>query len=682
MTHGAWPRRIVVGLIGLLGLEIGLLTLDAAFPPDLTRARRASSVALDRHGDWLRALPVENGRWRIRADLERTDPTFLARVERIEDGRFGWHAGVDPLALARAAASALVHGRPTSGASTLTMQTARLLEPHPRTLGAKLFEMVRAVQLEARFPKRRILALYLTLAPYGGNIEGVRAAALAWFGHEPTSLTGGEQALLIALPQAPESRRPDLHPAAARAARAEVLRKMTRNGMLTAAQAAEAEAEPLGRRAHFPAVAWHVAGELARAAPVDQASVVTTLDGDLQRRLEPLAAEAASQQGEASQAAILVVEIKGRAVRAAVASAGRERDGGWIDMTLALRSPGSALKPLIYGFAFDDGVAAPDTLIDDAPRRFSDYQPEDFERVFHGPVTAREALAHSLNVPAVALLDRIGPAQFEARLAGAGARLTRPSAGFRDPGLALALGGEGVTLRDVALLYAALGDNGLAKPLAWTEDEATQRERQQGSRLMRPAAAKQVLDILRDAPTPRGRAPSALTRGGLPIAFKTGTSYGFRDAVAAGVVDGYVVVVWTGRADGAARAGQTGRDSALPLLFDVADALALPPAAAPAIAPTTAPRALQTLAAPGEGPRLIFPPDGAVVRAPGFGPNARGLALAAGGEGLSWYVDGAPIPVDAVGGQAIWRPRGPGFYQVIVVDSAGRRAAARVRVTG
>ena len=682
MTPGPWPRRIVVGLIGLLGLEIGLVVLDAAFPPDLTRARQASPVALDRHGDWLRALPVENGRWRIRADLDRTDPTFLARLGRIEDGRFGWHAGVDPLALARAAASAVAHGRPTSGASTLTMQTARLLEPRPRTIGSKLIEVIRAVQLETRFSKRRILSLYLTLAPYGGNLEGVRAASLAWFGHEPASLTNGEQALLIALPQAPEGRRPDLHPIAARVARAAVLRKMARNGMITPAQAAEAGAEPLGHRARFPAIAWHVAGELARAAPADQASVVTTLDGDLQRRLEPLAAEAARQQGEASQVAILVVEIKGRAVRAAVASAGRERDGGWIDMTRALRSPGSALKPLIYGFAFDDGVAAPDTLIDDAPRRFSDYQPEDFERVFHGPVTAREALAHSLNVPAVALLDRIGPAQFEARLAGAGAHLTRPSAGFRDPGLALALGGEGVTLRDIALLYAAIGDDGLAKPLAWTEADAALRLRQEGARLMRPAAARQVLDILRDAPTPKGRAPSALTRGGLPIAFKTGTSYGFRDAVAAGVVDGFAVVVWTGRADGAARAGQTGRDSALPLLFDVADALSLKPAAAPAIAPTAAPRSLQALAAPGEGPRMIFPPDGSVVRAPGFGAASRGLVLAAGGEGLSWFVDGAPLPVDPVGGHPIWRPPGPGFYRVTVVDAAGRAAQSRVRVTG
>ena len=679
---GPWPRRIVIGLIAFVAIQVALLSLDAVFPPNLGRALRSSPVALDRNGAWLRALPVENGRWRVRADLERTDATFLDRLTRIEDAHFYWHFGVDPLAVARAAVSALVHGHPTSGASTLTMQTARLLEPRRRTLTAKLIEMARATQLEARFSKPQVLSLYLTLAPYGGNLEGVRAASLAWFGHEPSSLTNGEQALLIALPQSPEARRPDRHPQAARAARKRVLTKMRDAGLIDAGAALEAASEPLNPRTAFPTLAWHVAGQLARAAPADQASVVTTLDSDLQRRLEPMAALAATEQGQGSQVAILVVQIQGRAVRAAVASAGRDRAGGWIDMTRALRSPGSALKPLIYGFAFDDGIAAPDTRIEDAPRRFSDYQPEDFERVFHGPVTAREALMHSLNVPAVALLDRIGPAVFEARLRAGGARLSRPSAQFRDPGLALALGGEGITLRDLVMLYAALGDEGLAKPLAWTQAEAAHRQSEVGVRLLRPAAARQVLDILREAPAPKGRVPSALTRGGLSIAFKTGTSYGFRDALAAGVVGGYAVVVWTGRADGAARAGLTGRDVALPLLFDVADALGLPPAAARPISLPQAPRSLQNLSPPGEGPRLIFPPSGAVIRSPGFGPASRGLALAAEGQGLTWFVDGAAIPPDPVSGHPIWHPPGPGFYHILVIDAAGHQATARVRVAG
>ena len=207
MMKSSPERRIVLALIAFLCLEAALVGLDAIFPPDLGRAHRSSPVALDRRGAWLRALPVEDGRWRIRADLERTDPSFLRRVVKIEDASFFRHPGVNPAAVARAAFSALMRGHITSGASTLSMQTARLLEPHPRTLLGKLVEMIRAVQIEARYSKHDILALYLTLAPYGGNLEGVRAASLSYFGHEPESLTIGEQALLIALPQAPEGRR-------------------------------------------------------------------------------------------------------------------------------------------------------------------------------------------------------------------------------------------------------------------------------------------------------------------------------------------------------------------------------------------------------------------------------------------------------------------------------------------
>jgi penicillin-binding protein 1C len=667
-------------LVGFLGLQVALFTLSAVFAPDMTRARHSSPVALDRRGVWLRALPVEDGRWRIRTDLDRTDDSFKKRLIAVEDARFYGHLGVDPLAVVRAAGSAVLHGRATSGASTLTMQTARLLEPRPRNLGSKLIEMIRAVQLESRLTKRETLALYLTLAPYGGNLEGVRAASLAYFGHEPTSLTDGEQALLIALPQSPEARRPDRRPEAARLARRAVLDKMVRAKVLSEAAANEAEAEPLPRRAPFPALAWNVAGELAKAAPVTQASVISTIDADLQARLEPMAAAVAATQGTDAAAAILVVEIKGRAVRAAVGSAGRDRPGGWVDMTRALRSPGSALKPFIYAMAMDDGLVAADTQLTDSATRFADYQPENFDRVFHDKVTVREALTHSLNVPAVATLERLGPEAFAGRIEAAGAHLARPKSELKAAGLALALGGEGITLRDLVLLYAALGDGGIAKPLAWTQADAKLREKSGGTRMVRPEAARQVLDILREAPAPRGRAPSALTLGGPAMAFKTGTSYGFRDAVAAGVVGGYAIIVWTGRADGGARGGLTGRDAALPLLFDVADVVGAPTAAPRPIAPKAAPQALQTLRAQSEGPRLIFPPDGAAVQVEALGPRSRGLVLAAGGDDLTWYVAGTPLAADPVSGRVVWRPSAPGFYKLSVVDGQGRRATARVRI--
>jgi penicillin-binding protein 1C len=671
---------LVKVLVGFLGLQVALFTLSAVFPPDMTRARRSSPVALDRRGVWLRALPVEDGRWRIRTDLDRTDETFKNRLIAVEDARFYGHLGVDPLAVVRATGSAILHGRATSGASTLTMQTARLLEPRPRNLGSKLIEMIRAMQLESRLTKRETLALYLTLAPYGGNLEGVRAASLAYFGHEPTSLTDGEQALLIALPQSPEARRPDRRPEAARLARRAVLDKMVRAKVLSEAAAVEAEAEPLPRRAPFPALAWNVAGELAKAAPVTQASVISTIDADLQARLEPMAAAVAATQGTDAAAAILVVEIKGRAVRAAVGSAGRDRPGGWVDMTRALRSPGSALKPFIYAMAMDDGLVAADTQLTDSATRFADYQPENFDRVFHDKVTVREALTHSLNVPAVATLERLGPEAFAGRIEAAGAHLARPKSELKAAGLALALGGEGITLRDLVLLYAALGDGGIAKPLAWTQADAKLREKSGGTRMVRPEAARQVLDILREAPAPRGRAPSALTLGGPAMAFKTGTSYGFRDAVAAGVVGGYAIIVWTGRADGGARGGLTGRDAALPLLFDVADVVGAPTAAPRPIAPKAAPQALQTLRAQTEGPRLIFPPDGAAVQVEALGPKSRGLVLAAGGDDLTWYVAGTPLAADPVSGRVVWKPSAPGFYKLSVVDRQGRKATSRVRI--
>ena len=673
-------RRLTIGLCALLGLETALAGLDAAAPPPMAKARHASPVALDRNGAWLRALPVDDGRWRIRADLDRTDPSFVRRLVAVEDARFVVHPGVDPLAVARAAASGVAHGRFRSGASTLTMQTARLLSPKPRTFGAKAIEMLRALQLEARYSKRDILGLYLTLAPYGGNLEGVRSASLAYFGHEPKSLTLGEQALLIALPQSPEARRPERRPVAAKAARDLVLAKLVRAHRITQAEAEEAAAEPLPGRARFPALAWHAAGEAALKAQTQQASVVTTIDAPLQARLEKLAAATAKAQGDNSAAAIIVIDIRTRAVRASVGSSGLERPGGWLDMTRALRSPGSALKPFIYGMAFDDGVAAPETMIEDSPRLFVDYEPENFDRVFHGKVTARDALIHSLNVPAVATLQKIGPEAFQRRLEASGARLVRAKGRSWDAGLALALGGEGITLRDMALLYCALADGGVAKPLAWTEAEAARRPHEGGVRILRADSAAQVLDILRETPAPAGRMPALLARSGGRMAFKTGTSYGFRDALAAGVVGDYVVVVWTGRPDGGARGGMTGREASLPLLFDAADAIDPPASAPPPMAPRIAPQALAKLDPESAGPRLIFPPNGAAVQVEALGPKSSGLVLAAQGEALTWYVNGRELASREVSGRVVWRPDAAGFYRVTVVDGEGRKAEAKVRI--
>jgi penicillin-binding protein 1C len=331
----ARPPAVAALVIAAASVLLAAGTLAVA--PPLDPLSRASPVVLDRRGVWLRALPVAEGRWRLRADLARTDPVFVRRLVAMEDARFWRHDGVDPVALARAVGVAVAAGRVRSGGSTLTMQLARRLDPRPRTLGTKLLESLRAWELEARLGKRGVLAAYLTLAPYGGNLEGVRAASLAYFGHEPTSLTDAEQALLIALPQAPESRRPDRHPLVARAARAHVLARLVARGLITRRAAAEADAEPLPGRLAFPVRAWAATAQIARSASRAQPTVVSTLDAGLQARLEALAGRTAAAEGPASSAAVVVVETATRAVRAAVSRGGADGAGAWVDMTSALR---------------------------------------------------------------------------------------------------------------------------------------------------------------------------------------------------------------------------------------------------------------------------------------------------------------------------------------------------------
>ena len=637
----------------------------------------------DRNGAPLRAFPITGGRWRFAADLDHVDPAFVEALLAYEDKRFFDHAGVDPVAILRAVRDAIRAGRIVSGASTLTMQTARLLEPRPRTLGGKLLQMLRALQLELRLDKREILELYLTLAPYGGNLEGVRAASLAWFGREPRRLTIDEIALLVALPQSPESRRPDLHPETAATARSRVLERLAAAGLARADAASDAARDPVPARRPFPALAWHGAAEVARRSATRETR--STLDASLQRRLEALAARAFPEGDTDAQVSLLVVETATRAVRAHVGSATRDRPGGWLDLTNRQRSPGSTLKPFVYGLAFDDGLATGGTRIADLPRRFHDYRPGNFDGAFRGEVTVADALRHSLNVPAVLALDAIGAGRFDAALAFAGVRAAHAGGADADPGLALALGGIGMTARDLAVLYAALDDGGRARPLRWLEVEGkVAAEQTPGRPILGAESAEEILRILRSAPQPAGRMPAALTRGAPRIAFKTGTSYGFRDAWAAGVARGHVIVVWTGRADGTPRTGATGREVALPILFEAFDAL---PGRRPLTVAARAPRdaahppsaALREFGPEGAAPHILFPPDDAEVLAD---RRDRSFALAARGAGeLRWFADGEALLADRLGGVA-WTPSGPGFYELVVVDQAGRSNRARVRIVG
>lgn len=663
----------------LLVVMLTLFSLDVLFPPPLARVRDVSPVVLDRNGEWLMAFTTRQGTWRLEARLDEIDPEFQRRLIAIEDERFWFHPGVDPIALTRATVSYARSGRVTQGGSTITMQLARLLEPRPRTIQSKLIEIIRAIQIERRWSKREILAAYLTMAPYGGNLEGVRAASRAYFQRDPQWLDDAEMALLIALPQAPEARRPDRRPQAARAARDRVLGMFVSAGLINERRAAEGREVAIPARSPFPYSAPHAAYALVRAHP-GEGVIQSSLDATLQRDLEALARRHVAGLERDAQIAILAVRLDDRTVRARIGGAGTDRAGGYIDMTRAIRSPGSALKPFLYAIAFDEGIAAPETLVRDAPRRFGGYLPENFDRRFHGDVTLEDALRHSLNLPAVATLERIGANRFHAALRRAGADVRLPRRAIAEPGLALALGGVGMTLEDLVQLYAALGDGGQARPLVVDAEPGLAFSR----RFVREDTAERVLEILASSPHPAGRVPSVVAQGAPSVAFKTGTSYGFRDAWSVGVANGYAIGVWVGRPDGAPRPGATGRSEALPVLFEAFDLLGVPeqPQRREREDEDAAPGIARLETEEQEGLSILFPPSGAEVLVLDYGAQSRGLSLSArGGRGpLTWYAEGERVASEPTSGRSIWRPSAPGFYDVTVVDANGESRSVRVRI--
>ncbi len=687
--------RVVIALALFLTLACllagALWRYAATLPPlDLTQAHLRSTVILDRKGQLLRPFATADGRWRLPVAAGEVDPRYLAMLKVYEDRRFDTHPGIDPAATLRAAWQWLISRRIVSGGSTLSMQVARLVEPRSeRSILAKLRQMARALELERTLGKAGVLDLYLALAPYGGPVEGVRAASLAYFGREPARLSFAESALLVALPQAPEARRPDRFAANARRARDRVLDIATERGVLTADEARAAKAEPVPvARKQFPMLAAHAA-EQAHAADPEARVQHLTLDARLQASLEALAAERAAVAGPALSAAILALDNRTGAVLAHVGSAGYldAARAGAVDATAAVRSPGSALKPFIYALAFENGLAHPETLLDDRPARFAaSYAPENFDMGYRGTVTARVALQQSLNLPAVDLLDAVGAARFVARLRGAGATILLP----RDtaPGLPVALGGLGITLSDLARLYAGLARGGTVPALARRLDgpaAAPEPER----RIADPVAAWYVADILRGAPPPENALPGR-------ISFKTGTSYGYRDAWAVGFDARVTIAVWIGRPDGASVPGLVGRSHAAPILFDAFARFGGEPEALPrprdtlVVATAALPPPLRHIrrdapktfaAALGVPLKIAYPPDGARVDLGlSEGAQARLALKALGGQPpLTWMVDGLPV-AEAMRRQAEWSPEGAGFARISVMDAAGASDSVVVRL--
>jgi len=683
----------------LSALAFAFILVIAAFlgwvvslgPLPLDEARKVSTTIVDRNGKLLRAYAMADGRWRLPVDARaNVDPIYLKLLFAYEDQRFYAHDGVDPLALGRAALQLATRGHIVSGGSTITMQLARLMEPRrQRSLHAKLRQIVRAIELERMLSKDEILNLYLALAPYGGNLEGIRAASIAYLGKEPKRLSLSEAALLVALPQSPETRRLDRHPEAARAARDRVLDRMVEEDVVSAEDATQAKAVPVQKlRKPMPILAPHAADEAlatTKGAPV----VRLTLDATLQKVLEPLARDRAAALGPGISVGIIVVDNESGDVLARVGSADYfdATRAGQVDMTRAVRSPGSTLKPFIYGLAFEDGFVHPESLIDDRPIRFGSYAPENFDMTFQGTVPVRKALQLSLNVPAIALLDRVGSGRLASRLRQAGANLVLPK--DEAPGLAMGLGGVGITLQDLAQLYAGLARQGTTRPLR--EVEISEDDKREPQRLLDQVAAWQVGNVLLGTPPPENAVHNR-------IAFKTGTSYGYRDAWSVGFDGRMTIGVWVGRPDGAPVPGLIGRTAAAPILFDAFARTGKLPATLPkapkgALIASNAklPLPLKRFRPVGElvrtgsdrAPHIQFPLNGSridVDRANGTEAAAMPVKVAGGVLPMTILVNGTALGEIDGRRQRLIDPPGPGFARLTVIDATGAADTVVIRI--
>ena len=541
----------------LLLMLFGIWLLDRLDPLPLQEVQPARVVVAE-DGTPLWRFADKQGVWRYPVTLEEVSPDYIQALLTYEDRWFWHHPGINPMAIVRAIGQNLLHHGIVSGGSTLTMQVARLIDPQPRTLRGKVVQAWRALQLEWHLSKRDILTLYLNRAPFGGIVEGIGAASWMWLGKPPSQLTKGEAALLAVLPQAPSRLRPDRWPQRAEAARNKVLDRLAEYQVWSAQDVAEIKQEAVWLPPRqVPQMAPLLARRLLSLSPDNK--ITSTIDVSLQRELESLASSMKTQLPPRTSLALLVVDHQDMKVRGYVGSVSFNDDSrfGHVDMISSVRSPGSVLKPFVYGMALDDGLIHGESLLQDVPRRFGDYRPGNFDSGFHGPVRASEALERSLNLPAVQLLDALGPKTVAARLRNVGLNLRFPAGS--EPNLSLVLGGTGARLDDIVAAYSAFARQGNAAQLRWLPHQPLQERP-----LLSPGAAWIVRRILAGEAQPSGAVPDIA-----PLAWKTGTSYGYRDAWTIGITPRYLIGVWVGRPDATPVAGQFGFASAVPVMNQV-----------------------------------------------------------------------------------------------------------------
>jgi penicillin-binding protein 1C len=554
-------KRFVIAALVLFGSFLAVNYL-VPLPDDI----EYTTIVTDDGGEVIHAFLTPEEKWRMKTELQEISPLLSKTIIAKEDRYFYYHWGINPFAVVRAGLNNLLQRRRTSGASTITMQVARALEKRPRTLGAKLVESFRALQLEWKYSKDEILQLYLNLVPYGGNIEGVKAAAYLYFHKNPDHLSLAEITALSIIPNRPSSLVIGRHNDRIVAERNKWLRRFAKEGVFTAKEIEDALAEPLNAsRATVPHYVPHLAWKLKRAS--GSYLIPTTIHLNTQLKIEKLTGDYMRTLllQNIRNAAIVVLDNRTHKVVAYVGSAdfADTTDGGQVNGAAAVRQPGSTLKPLLYGLCFDEGLLTPKMVISDVPVNYNGYAPENYDQRFNGYVTVEQALERSLNIPSVKSLQQLGKERMISTLATANFRQVMKDQ--NKLGLSLILGGCGSTLEQLTALFAAFANEGVYSPALFRQTDPTGRK----VRLLSSAAGYMITDILSRINRPDFPLNWQATEHMPKIAWKTGTSYGRRDAWSIGYNKNYTVGVWVGNFSGQGVPELSGASTATPLLFKV-----------------------------------------------------------------------------------------------------------------
>ena len=581
LSKGGGSRKLTrvirapwVRTLALLGVTTWFVWFFLPKPP-LLDGISFSQIVRDRNGKLLRVALSKDQKFRIWTPLSRISPDVIEATLRYEDKYYSKHPGVNPIALMRCAIDFARFHRATAGGSTITMQLARLrFHLHTRTISGKTEQILRALELERHYSKNEILEAYLNLAPYGRNIEGIGAASLIYFDKSPADLSGPESVALSVIPQSPSRR----------ALSAERDNRSVNQAQANWYDRAKIDNPNFSARDFRARVqterkllAPHFVQQLLETSH-GRGEIVTTLDLEKQRAIERRIADyvVLTRNRGIENAAALLVDTRTMDVLAQVGSADFNKIdiSGQVDGTRCQRSPGSTLKPFVYALALEQGLIHPLSILADAPRSFGEYNPENFDREFLGPIRACDALARSRNIPAVELTSHLAHPTLFQFLKNADVRLAKPESFY---GLALPLGGAEVSMQDLVRLYAALANKGELRPLRYfqqTIDSGNSTEKigqVRGKRILSPEAAFLTLEMLGNVPRPEMNCADGARTA--PVFWKTGTSHGFRDAWSIAVFDHYALGVWVGNFDGRANAALVGRSAAAPLLFQIIDSL-------------------------------------------------------------------------------------------------------------